>query len=132
MSVSAIEITPTQDLEELNREIGEMEQQGTAAFEYFNTLLSDQLIFRRASGKVVGKSEPGGFLDSLNKNPFKSRVSENISVALQFDRVLVTLVVVGTRADDGSEHRYRNIRLFSRSADKWILEFWYNYEVTGL
>jgi len=53
-------------------------------------------------------------------------------VSLLDDRALVTLILVGTRADDGSVHRYRNIRLFSRAADKWILEFWYNYEVTGL
>ena len=132
MSVSPKEITTKQDLENLNREIGEMEQQGPAAFEYFNTLLSDQLIFRRASGKVVGKSEPEGFLDSLKKpSPFVSRVSEEISVTLLDDRALVTLIVAVARADDSSKHRYRNVRLFSRSGDKWILELWYNYEVIG-
>lgn len=117
---------------ELNRRIGQMEQQGEAAQVFFQTHLSDQLIFRRASGKVVGKSGPGGFLEGLKNNPFTSRVSEEISVQLMGDRALVTLIVVGTRADDRSVHRYRNVRLFSRARDNWIMEFWYNYEITSL
>jgi hypothetical protein len=120
---------------ELNKQIGEMEQQGVEALTFFNDRLSnqlifsDQLIFRRASGKVVGKSE---FLANLKNNPFSSRRPEEISVTLLNDRALVTLIVIGTRVDDGSVHRYRNIRLFSRSAGRWVLELWYNYEITGL
>ena len=117
---------------ELNQRIGQMEQQGEAAQAFFQTHLSDQLIFHRASGKVVGKSGPGGFVEGLKNNPFASRVSEEISVQLMDDRALVTLIVVGTRADDGSVHRYRNVRLFSRAGDNWIMEFWYNYEMTSL
>jgi hypothetical protein len=37
----------------------------------------------------------------------------------------------GKRAD-GSVGRYRNIRMFSRSEDNWMLELWYNYELTSL
>ena len=77
-------------------------------------------------------SEPEGFLANLKNNPFSSRRSEDISVTLFNDRALVTLIVIGERADDGSVHRYRNIRLFSRSADRWVLELWYNYELTSL
>jgi len=67
-----------------------------------------------------------------NNNPFKSHMAEDITVHPVGNRVLVTLVVVGTRNDDGSVHRYRNIRLFSRQDSRWILECWYNYEITGL
>lgn len=132
MPINDVELTK-QYLVDLNKRIGEMEQeQGAEAHKFFNAHLSDQLIFRRASGKVVGKSEPEGFLDSLKTpSPFTSRVSEDISVALLNNRALVTLIVVGTRAD-GSVGRYRNIRLFSRSGEDWILELWYNYEVTSL
>ena len=115
---------------ELNKQIVEMEQHGVQAWTFFNNYLSDQLIFRRASGQVVGKSE---FLDNLNNNPFSSKHSEDISVTLLDDRApLVTLIVVGTRADDGSVHLYRNIRLFSQSAGRWVLELWYNYEIPGV
>jgi Domain of unknown function (DUF4440) len=124
-------VEPTNALVELNKQIAEMEQQGEAAREFFQKHLSDQLIFRRASGKVVGKSGPEGFLEGLKSNPFESRVAEDIDVSLQNDRALVTLIIVGTRKDDGSVHRYRNIRLFSRSSDNWILELWYNYEITS-
>lgn len=84
-----------------------------------------------ASASLIA-SEPEGFLASLKNNPFSSRRSEDISVTLFNDRALVTLIVIGERADDGSVHRYRNIRLFSRSADRWVLELWYNYELTSL
>jgi len=121
------------ELVKLNQRVAEMEQQaGAEAVEFFNTLLSDKLIFRRASGKVVGKSGPEGFLEGLKNNPFKSHVTQNISINLLEDRALVTLVVVANRNDDGSVHRYRNIRLFSRIGDQWILELWYNYEITSL
>jgi len=132
MAINDIELTK-QNLGDLNKRIGEMEQKrGDEAYLFFNAFLSDQLIFRRASGEVVGKSEPEGFLDSLKKpSPFTSRVSDDISVALLDARALVTLILIGYRAD-GSAGRYRNIRLFSRSGDDWILELWYNYEITSL
>jgi hypothetical protein len=133
MEINNVEMTK-QVLVDLNNDIGVMEQrQGKEAHEFFNALLSDQLIFRRASGKVVGKSEPeGGFLASLNNpSPFTLRQSEDIHVSLIGNRALVTLIVVGTKADSSS-NRYRNVRLFSRSGDAWILECWYNYEITSL
>lgn len=131
MSVDNSVLT-TQGLVELNNRVAEMEQtQGSEALDFFKIHLSDQLIFRRANGKVVGKSEPEGFLDGLKKpGPFTSRRAEDIVVTLLDDRALVTLVVVGTRADR-SVGRYRNIRLFSRSGKDWVMEFWYNYELTS-
>ena len=117
---------------ELNQQSVAEEQRGEAGKAFFQTHLSDQLLFRPASGKVVGKSGPEGFLEGLKNNPFTSRVVEDISVGLMDDRALVTLIVVGKRRDDGSIHRYRNVRLFSRAGDDWIMEFWYHYEITGL
>jgi hypothetical protein len=119
------------DLVGLNRQIGEKEQQGVDAKEFFTELLSDDLVFRRASGNVVGKFGRDGFIEGLKDNPFKSRIAEDITAHPVGNRALVTLVVVGTRKDDGSVHRYRNIRLFSRRGSRWILECWYNYEIPG-
>lgn len=69
MAINNVELTK-QNLVDLNKRIGEMEQkQDEEAHLFFDAHLSDQLIFRCASGKVVGKSEPEGFLDNL-----KSRV----------------------------------------------------------
>jgi hypothetical protein len=120
-------------LDALNRRFAEMEQQGgREAIEFFGSHLSHELIFRRANGKVVGKFGREGFLEGLSSNPFRSRAVEDVSVTQQGDHALVTLIIVGTRKDDQSIHRYRNIRLLSRSHDKWIVEFWFNYEIPGL
>jgi hypothetical protein len=120
-------------LTELNQEMVQMEQQAEAGLEaaqrYFRARLSDQLVFRRADGTIIRKT---GFLDGLKNNPFQKRDPENVSVSLQGERALVTLIVVGKRKDDKSEHRYCNIRLFSRFGNEWVMEFWYNYEITGL
>ena len=115
----------------LNEEAVKLEQDGGSdACKFFEAHLSDQLLFRRTTGKVVGKAD---FLDGLNQRGlFSSRRSEDIRVTQFNDRALVTLAVIGTRADDGSVHRYRNIRLFSRLGESWIMELWYNYEITGL
>jgi hypothetical protein len=110
-----------------------MEQLGDeTAFGFFNNLLSDQLVFRRANGTVTGKAEAGGFLDSLKgTSPFTSRGSENIDVAFVDDRALVTLIVQTTKAD-GTKGRYRNIRLFSHQGGDWKLDFRYNYPLATL
>lgn len=118
------------DLAALNVQIGDMEQAGDAgARQFFEQILSEGLIFRRASGKTDDRD---GFLATLAKNPFASRRSEEISVTERSTRALVTLLVVSTRADDNSVHEYRNIRLFARREQGWVLEFWYNYELTGI
>ncbi len=93
MAINDVELT-TKHLVDLNKRIGEMEQkQDEEAHLFFNAHLSDQLIFRRASGTVVGKSAPEGFLDSLKRpSPFTSRMSEDISVTLLDNRALVMLI----------------------------------------
>jgi len=99
---------------------------------FFESFLSNELIFRRAGGDVIGKYGDKGFLAGLSDSPFESRDPEDFSVKVLGNRALVTLLVVARRKNDHSVHRYRNIRLFTRSANNWILELWYNYEITGL
>jgi hypothetical protein len=120
----------TKKLIDLNTEISNMEQQGSAATDDFKKLLADELIFRRASGKVDNKSD---FLKTFQEpSPFRSRDAEDVVVELIDDRrALVRLIVTTTKAD-GSKQRFRNIRMFSHSGENFILEFWYNYELTGL
>jgi len=119
------------DLKKLNEQIAVMEQQrGPAAKAWFHRLLSDQLVFRRASGITVDKV---AFLSGLNDaNAFTSRESERMKIiGLDDKRALVVLVVRATRSD-GSENLYRNIRLFSKQSHGWMLECWYNYDITAL
>lgn len=116
-------------LVELNRQLNDAEQRGEDGKPFLTTRLSDSLIFRRANGKVVGKTE---VLAGLGANPFKTRTIEEIDAHVIADRALVTLIVVGTRKDDGSVHRYRNARFFTRAGGEWLLDAWYNFEVTSL
>jgi hypothetical protein len=115
----------------LNEQSVDVEQRGgDDAHKFFDDLLSKQLLFRRANGRVVDKC---AFLDGLKQpGPFSSRSCGNISVTPLDERTLVTLIVTATRADDATEHRYRNIRLFSRASGSWVMELWYNYEIAGL
>ena len=117
----------------LNYRFAEMEQQGgPEAVEFFGVHLSRDLVFRRASGKVVGKFGTEGFLEGLSENPFESRTVGDLSLNVEGDRTLVTLIITGTRNDDKSIHRYLNIRSFSRRGEHWVLDFWYNYEIPGV
>ena len=96
------------ELIELNRKSVEMEQaadgqaRAEEAGKFFEAFLSNQLIFRRASGKVVGKYGPEGFMEGLVNNPFSARESEDFTMKQIGNRALVTLTVVGTTAKDGS------------------------------
>ena len=117
-------------LEQINSSIGTWEQErGSEAIEKLDELLSSELLFRRADGTVVGKPE---FMKALRgPSPFATRAAEDLAVEIKGDRALATLTVVTTKAD-GTEGRYRNVRLFVRRDDQWQLEFWFNDDVTNM
>lgn len=118
-----------EELMALNQNILEMEQTGDETAQgFFETILSELLIFRRASGKVIGKYGQEGFLAGIKNNPFKSRSAEDMEVTVIGSRALVTLMVIGVRKDDNSVHRYRNIRFFNRTDNHWVMDAWYNEE----
>jgi hypothetical protein len=65
-----------QKLIDLNIEIGKNEQEGATAKDYFEERLANELIFRRASGKVIGKED---FLRGLKEaSPQKQTVPNNV------------------------------------------------------
>jgi hypothetical protein len=117
-------------LQELNRKITETENQKGVQFNA--NLLSAKLLFRRASGTVIGKAE---FLQDLQKpNSFTERIAENIQVTLLpevADRALVMLIVRTQRADSTTQ-LFLNIRFFTRAATGWELDAWHNDEITSL
>ena len=77
----------------------------------------------------MGKKE---FMDALSgPSPFATRVSRNVVVELRGDRAVCTLVVTTTR-EDGPVSHYRNIRWFARGDDRWLLEYWFNDDITDL
>ena len=114
-------------LEEINRRSVEREGAGAQGAHFFEGLLSETLVFRRASGQVVGKAD---FLEALRgTSPFSERrVDGEVEVRLlDDDHALVTLVVAAKRAAGGDWSRYRNVRLFTREDDRWRMDLWFNY-----
>jgi hypothetical protein len=121
----------TLELEKLNRQLADWEQRRDAeAKRRLNECLSPELIFRRADQSVVDKT---AFMRGLDgESPFSSRESRDVSVTVVGDRALVTLYVLATRKNDGSVRRYRNIRVFFRRDARWMLEVWFNDDVTQM
>jgi autoinducer 2-degrading protein len=114
-------------LKNLNEEIAELEERRDAnAKQRFEDVLSDRLVFRWANRTVVNKH---GFLKSLDDaNPFTSRRTEDMKLISLKDQA-VAILIVRTKRADGTENRYRNIRLFSKQAGRWTLVRWCNYDV---
>jgi Domain of unknown function (DUF4440) len=117
------------DLIALNRKITDEEQRGEDGRCFLEKILSEALVFRRASGEVADKAD---VLDGLGANPFKERSATDIAAHIVGNRALVTLIVVGIFKKDGSTHHYRNARFFTRQDGEWRLDSWYNFEVTDL
>jgi hypothetical protein len=119
-----------QELVALNQRIDEMEQRrDLEALEFFHQHLADQLVCRRANGAIMGKYGQQGFMRALTApSRFAAVRSEDVDVNLLGTRALVTLELIAT-SRAGNEHCYCNVRMFSRSANRWLLELWYDYEV---
>jgi hypothetical protein len=124
-----------QKLVDLNIRLAQHElKRDKKARRFFESVLTEALIFRRVTGVVVGKS---GFLDDLKQaSPFVKLRAESINVRTVDGvdrRALVTLIIVGTK-EDGTEGRSWNIRLFAQNDEgrNWQIEFWYNYTIAGI
>ena len=63
--------------------------------------------------------------------PFATRASRSGVVEPRGDRAVCTLIVTTTK-EAGPVNHYRNIRWFARTEDCWLLEYWFNDDVTDL
>jgi ketosteroid isomerase-like protein len=117
-------------LESINASIADWEQtRDEGTIRKLDEILSPDLLFRRADKSVIGKHE---FIAALSgPSPFATRESEHAVVEVRGDRALVTLTVATTKAD-GTKNRYRNVRMFVRRDGRWLLEFWFNDDVTQI
>jgi hypothetical protein len=114
-------------LKELNIGIGEAEKEHN--LDFLKTILSDDLVFRRANGKIVNKKE---YLESVQnpENTFDYLYSEDVKPIVYESAAMVLLRVraKGKRGPDPFEGNYRNIRLFLKNQD-WQCVMWFNIEV---
>lgn len=113
-------------LEDLNRNFGEQEKAGTDGHPFFDKYLDDNLIFRRASGMVVGKQE---FLEALGApgNVSKVLTTTVSTVEVRGSRALVVAMVhlEGIRGGKHVDAIFQNIRLFVNQGD-WKCVMWFN------
>ena len=119
------------NLQELNVKMAEAED--NKASQFFTGLLSANLLFRRANGEVVGKQKFLSDLQDPNRPKLKRRAEEiQITQLSEVENHALVKLIVCTIDEKWVEKRYRNIRLFTCVESGWVLEFWYNYELTSL
>jgi hypothetical protein len=58
-------------LKQLNEEIGNEERKGAQARPYFEALLAEDFIFRRAGGAIENKQTYLDSLDTVKENPYE-------------------------------------------------------------
>ncbi len=109
-------------LKQLNKKFGEAEKNKENAF--FDKHLSDDLLFRRASGKIVSKEEFLADLQnqSLNYHHIKTDVKE-ISISKDESKAVVKAIVFVKMENEGY---FTNLRFFQKQNDTWMLTAWYN------
>jgi hypothetical protein len=118
------------DLIKLNQAFGEAEKKRDAAF--FEKHLSDDLVFRRASGKIVGKAQ---FLAGLqNPGLIYHRISteiEDVSAANDESSATVKAIVAVEMTNEGKNiaGSFANFRIFKNENGVWKLIAWYNEAV---
>lgn len=107
-------------LKKLNLEIAQAEDRGDA--KWLEGVLSQELSFRRANGKVVNRAQ--FLLDVKPRSASQTRIE---SVHLFGERAVVTCIV--TLTIDGKEAEFHNVRLFVRESGAWKLLGWANERV---
>ena len=114
-------------LEKLNVDLGENEKARNSKF--FEDLLAEDLVFRRASRKIVGKLK---FLEDLATSEFEKLETEIDTVEINGPDAVVE-VIVRSKKKGQNKGEYRNIRVFRRSdQDRWQLKTWINTEIKNV
>ena len=90
-------LSSDQELRRLNKEIGVKEQAGDVDF--FDELLTDNFLFRRAIGTIVEKRQYLDGLVSLAENPFERLDTVVENVTLDGDSGVVNVLVIAKRKD---------------------------------
>lgn len=113
------------ELRELNLQIGIKEAEGDK--EFFEKYLADDLIFRRASEKVVTKKE---FIQGLKSDQFdilETDISGDIN--LYGDHAVTNVKIKAKRKSEDSPGEYMNIRTFIKRGNIWQLSLWLNTKI---
>jgi len=113
-----------QSLRQVTEEMGARERDADGTF--FQGLLADDFVFRRANGDIVHKAEYLQSLERVAENPYERLETHVREVAIDKDSAVVTVLVVAKRKQMEHLGRFNNVRMFRREDDKWKLVAWIN------
>lgn len=113
-----------QSLKRLNEEVGEREKAGDSA--YFQALLADDFVFRRADGNIVHNKEYLQSLEKVSENPYERLDTHVREVMVDKDSAVATVLVIAKRKSMERPRGFDNVRLFKRESGEWKLIAWIN------
>jgi uncharacterized protein DUF4440 len=119
-----------EELVRLNEEIAEKERLGDTSC--FERTLANNLIFRRANGKIENKV---GFLKSLetvHTNPYELLEASVEYVTVDQQTAVVYVSVKSKRKNNERPGEYENVRMFEQQEGTWKLVTWTNRKVRDL
>lgn len=128
--MAEMNLSSDQELRRLNEEIRVKEQAGEVAF--FDELLADNFLFRRADGTIVDKRHYLGDLALVAKNPYERLESVVESVILDGGSGVVNVLVLAKRKKMERAAVFQNVRVFIRQGENWKLIMWVNTRIWDL
>src|SRR5206468_834977 len=113
-----------QFLMELNKKMGENEKSADLIF--FQDLLADNFLFRRANGDVVNREAYLQDLEQIAENPYQRLDTHVREVVVDKDSAVATVLVIAKRKKMEQPGGFNNVRMFERRNGKWKLVSWIN------
>ncbi len=115
------------ELRNINARIGEAEKRHAEEdVEFLGGVLHDDLVFRRADGRLVSKRD---YLDAVPNRTYERLEAEIVRIHETEASAVVTLLVDAVvRTQDGGTlaGRFRNVRVFVRDGGGWRCRIWVN------
>jgi hypothetical protein len=126
--------TQLEALVQMNLEFSSRERSSaTDNEEWFTRNLADDLVFRRASGKVADRTAYiAGLTDARNRSDFIECVIHDVQLEGRVAAVTATVALQGTRAGNPVDGQFMNRRMFWLNHDgTWSCVAWWNDIVPG-
>jgi len=128
--MAEVNVSSDQELRRLNEEIRVKEQAGEVAF--FDELLADNFLFRRADGTIVDKRHYLGDLALVAENPYERLESVVENMTLDGGSGVVNVLVIAKRKKMDRAAVFQNVRVFSHEDENWKLIMWVNTKIGDL
>ena len=99
---------------------------------FFDELLADTSLFRRAKGTIEDKRHYLDDLTSVAKNSYERLETVVEKVTLDGNSGVVNVLVIAKRKNMDRAAVFQNVRVFSRQGENWKLIMWVNTRIGDL